>query len=202
MEAFRLLTSHPIELKCGYGYCSHRLDDASRVSTTGQVSPLYPCHGRPEEDAARHCGQRPSRSMRWSSTSYPVSEAARRAASAKICSKAREGGDVADHSTRRAHEEMMVVATEILGKLEAAKVVGTGDASSHLGLAEHAQIPVGRTLRNAGRVGQDGGDGNRSPRQGHRLDQCPPAGGITLADSGEAEGCLQVEPLDVDGRPG
>ncbi len=114
--------------------------------------------------------------------------------------QAREGGDVAHHAARRAHEVVVMGTAEVLRQLEAAQVVASGDAPGHPGVAEHGQVPVGGALGHPRRVGKDLGDGDGAARQGHRLHQGPPAGGVALADRSQAERRLQVETLDVEAR--
>lgn len=100
--------------------------------------------------------------------------------------------EVDDLTAPRANE-VMVMAGQILGQLEAGEFVAAEDPMDHARLLENGEIPIGRTLRHVGPVGDKLGRGHRSPGRDQGVDQTSATGGVPLVDPAQTGGCRRVE---------
>ena len=67
------------------------------------------------------------------------------------------------HQAAVGAQQVVVVAGQVLGQLEAGELVDGHDAPDHAGLGQHGQGAVGRALGQGGVVLEDLGDGQGSP---------------------------------------
>ena len=95
--------------------------------------------------------------------------------------------DVFDLAAGRT-DEVVVVARELLGELETAVVVGSGDPADDTDIDQSRHVPVGARLGQLGRRGDDLGHGQRTAGGRQGLDQDPPQVRVALVHSRPAGG--------------
>ena len=157
---------------------------SARSARSSSIGTAPPDRARGRRGQAEQASQVPIRSRRCAVERNPVPDTALASADSRLCSSCRRHGEVVDPAALGA-DEVVVVADEILGQLEAGVLARRDDPVHHAHLLEHVEVAVGRALAQPGRRVDQLGDRDRPGRGHERLDQPPPAARVALVDEPE-----------------
>jgi len=104
------------------------------------------------------------------------------------------------HLPAPAARQVVVVAGQLLGQLEAPVVIDAGDPTDHSGLDERGDISIGAALGQLGAGGEDLGDRQRPARPGQGGHQRLAHRGVPLLETGQAQGGLLVDGREQGAR--
>jgi len=107
------------------------------------------------------------------------------------------GRHILDGAAVAADEVVVVLAAEVLGELEAAGVVGAGDAAHDVGVGQDREGPVGRAHRDRRGDVDDLGDRQWAISAGEHLHDLAAIRGVALIERGQPQRRFVVNAVTV-----